>query len=99
SAFPCPSNITVTAPSSNGAVVFYPGSATGGCNPPPSLFCPPPSGSTSPIGTTTVTCTASNSCGQVTNCSFTVTVTPQTNPPIVLTCSSNISVTATSPNP
>ncbi len=91
----CSSNITVTTAScnSNSAVVFYSSSASGGCNPPPSLFCTPPSGSSFPVGTTTVTCTASNSCGQVTNCSFTVTVNQAAPPPIVLTCSSNISVT------
>src|ERR1019366_9487783 len=36
-----------------------------------------------------------DSCGNSTNCSFTVTVT---RPPIVLTCSSNITVTAASSN-
>src|SRR5262249_61016426 len=91
----CSSNIVVTAsPCSNSAVVFYSGSASGGCNPPPSLFCNPPSGSSFPLGTNTVTCTASNSCGQVTNFSFTVTVLPGTCPGLVLTCSSNIVVTA-----
>src|SRR5262249_60933749 len=91
----CSSNIVVTASAcSNSAVVFYSSSASGGCNPPPSLFCTPPSGSTFPLGTTTVTCTASNSCGQITNCSFTVTVNPAVCPPLVLTCSSNITVSA-----
>ena len=89
----CSSNLTVTATSSNGAVVFYSSSASGGCSPPPFLSCNPPSGSTFPIGTTTVTCTASDGCGTSTNCSFTVTVT---RPPINLTCSSNLTVTATS---
>jgi autotransporter-associated beta strand protein len=93
----CSSNITVTTAScnSNSAVVFYSSSASGGCNPPPSLFCTPPSGSTFPIGTTTVTCTASNSCGQITNCSFTVTVKPPTCPPIIVNCSSNLVFTNT----
>jgi hypothetical protein len=89
----CSSNITVSATSSNGAVVFYSSSASGGCSPPPVLICNPPSGSTFPIGITLVTCTASDSCGNKTNCSFQVTVV---RPPITLTCSSNITVTTAS---
>jgi len=41
------------------------------------LSSSPPSGSTFPFGTTTVYTTASDSCGDSTNCSFTVTVEPQ----------------------
>jgi len=91
----CSTNITATATSSNGAVVFYNSTASGGCSPPPSLSCNPPSGSTFPIGTTTVTCTASDTCGQSTNCSFTVKVV---RPPLVLACSTNLTVGATSSN-
>src|SRR5262249_24791170 len=36
--------------------------------------CSPASGSMFPIGTTTVTCTASDACGQTATCSFKVTV-------------------------
>src|SRR5262249_29560737 len=36
--------------------------------------CNPPSGSTFPIGTTTVTCTVSDACGNTASCSFTVKV-------------------------
>jgi hypothetical protein len=88
----CSSNITVAATSATGAVVTYTSSASGGC-PPVTINCNPPSGSTFAIGTTTVTCTASDACGQTANCSFTVTVNPPTQ--ITLTCSSNITVTAT----
>ena len=70
----CSTNITVSATSAAGAIVTYSSSATGGCSPPPFLNCTPPSGSTFPIGTTIVTCTASDSCGTITNCSFQVTV-------------------------
>jgi autotransporter-associated beta strand protein len=95
----CSSNIVVTAPPcSNSAVVFFSSSASGGCSPPPFLNCMPPSGSSFPLGTTTVTCTASDSCGGSTNCSFTITVNPYVCPPLVLNCSSNLSVPATSPN-
>jgi hypothetical protein len=89
----CSTNITVRATSSSGATVFYTSTASGGCNPPISPNCNPPSGSTFPIGTTSVTCTASDTCGQSTNCSFIVTVT---RPPIALTCSTNITVTTSS---
>jgi hypothetical protein len=90
----CSSNITLTAaPCSNSAVVFYSSSASGGC-PPANVFCNPPSGSSFPLGTTMVTCTASDSCGNSTNCSFNVTVNPYVCPPLVLNCSSNITVTA-----
>ena len=91
----CPSNITVTATSSNGATVFFTATASGGCSPPPSVLATPPSGSTFPVGTTTVFTTASDTCGNSTNCSFTVTVV---KPPISLTCSSNLTVTAPSSN-
>src|ERR1035441_3552460 len=92
----CSSNITVTATSSNGAVVFFSNSASGGCSPPPSVNAMPPSGSTFPIGITTVFTTASDNCGTSTNCSFTVRVNPPVHPPIVLNCSSNITVNASS---
>ncbi|MFZ0826555.1 MAG: HYR domain-containing protein [Verrucomicrobiia bacterium] len=70
----CSSNLTVNATSSGGATVFFNVTATGGCSPPPLVVANPPSGSTFPIGTTTVDTTASDSCGDSTNCSFTVTV-------------------------
>jgi uncharacterized repeat protein (TIGR01451 family) len=91
----CSSNITVTATSSSGANVFFSVSASGGCST-PNVTATPPSGSTFPVGTTTVIVTASDSCGTSTNCSFTVTVNPPVYPPIVLNCSSNITTTATS---
>lgn len=74
----CPANMTVTATSAAGAVVNYPASlVSGGCIA-PSLICNPPSGSNFPIGTTTVTCTASDTCGSTAQCTFTVTVNPPT---------------------
>src|ERR1019366_1704639 len=93
-ALTCSSNITVGATNSSGATVFYSSSATGGCSM-PSVSCSPPSGSRFPIGSTPVTCTASDTCGTTTNCGFTVTVT---RIPIALTCSSNITVTAADPS-
>jgi len=85
----CPTNITVTATSSNGAVVSFAAAASGGCSS-PNVVASPPSGSTFPVGTTTVTTTAGDSCGTSTNCSFIVTVNPPLTPmtvtvPTVLT--------------
>ena len=71
----CPINMTTTATSVNGAVVTYPTpTATTGAT----VTCTPPSGSTFPIGVTTVTCTATNSAGSA-SCSFTVTINPQSS--------------------
>jgi hypothetical protein len=90
----CSSNISVAATSSSGAVVYFNVNASGGCSPPPFVTANPPSGSTFPIGSTTVLSSASDSCGNSTNCSFTVTVT---NTPIFIVCPSNIVVTSTVP--
>lgn len=83
----CPTNITVNTCSNTCQVVGYPsptvvnGVLTG---------CTPPSGYCFPIGTSTVTCRATNACGSSV-CTFTVTVRPV--PPAVITCPSNIVVT------
>ena len=94
----CSSNLTITASTPNGTNVYFTTSAYGGCSSPLNLSSSPPSGSTFPIGQTTVTTTASDNCGNTTNCTFTVTVNRQTYPPIVLTCSSNLTITASTPN-
>jgi hypothetical protein len=54
-----PDNINVEATSPNGAVVTFTATATDGAT----VTCTPPSGSTFPIGTTTVSCTATNPAG------------------------------------
>src|SRR5207253_6536063 len=56
-------------------VVNFTVTASGGCSP-PTVVANPPSGSTFPVGTTTVTATASDTCGNSASCSFTVTVLP-----------------------
>jgi fluoride ion exporter CrcB/FEX len=89
----CPTNMTVQATNPAGAVVNYTVLVSGGC-PPINTNCTPPSGSTFPIGNTVVNCQATDSCGQSTNCSFTITVVPK---PLSITCPSNITVRATSP--
>jgi hypothetical protein len=56
--------------------------------------CSPASGSTFPLGTTTVTCSATDAAGNTGNNSFTVTVQDTTAP--TLTLPSNMTVSATS---
>src|SRR5207247_1041782 len=52
------------------------------------LVSTPPSGSTFPLGTTTVTNTAPDASGNSSTCTFTVTITDTQNP--VLTCPANL---------
>ena len=80
----CPSNITTVATGPSGANVFFNVNASGGCSPPPFVTANPPSGSTFPVGTTTVLATASDTCGNSTNCSFQVSVRPRVPTIIIL---------------
>ena len=66
----CPPDQTILT-CSNSAKAFYKASATGNLGP---ILCVPPSGSTFPIGTNTVTCTVTNICGATAWCSFKVIV-------------------------
>lgn len=72
-----PADITAEATSPSGAVVTYTATADTG-----TISCSPASGSTFPLGTTTVQCTATNSDGTTTG-SFHVTV-QDTTPPDIL---------------
>jgi X-Pro dipeptidyl-peptidase len=69
-----PADITVDATSPAGAVVTYTATATDNEDPDPSIHCLPASGSTFPIGTTTVNCTATDASGNSSRGSFTVHV-------------------------
>lgn len=83
----CPANITKNNdPGSCSAVVTYSVVASG--TPAPTVTCTLPSGSSFPVGTTTVNCTATNGIGNPATCSFTVTVKDAEAP--VVTCSANI---------
>jgi hypothetical protein len=73
----CPSNIAAVASSSRvGTVVHYAVSATDDMDASPTIECTPPSGSTFPVGTTPVICTATDDAGNVSRCTFDVTVLP-----------------------
>jgi hypothetical protein len=77
-----PGPITVDATSASGASVTYSVSATDDADPNPTVSCSPPSGSTFPIGESTVTCTATDASGNVASGSFTVVVQDATAPDI-----------------
>jgi lysophospholipase L1-like esterase len=70
----CPSPITVSGVVGGGEIITYPTATVTGGLPPVVVACNPPSGTTFPPGTTTATCTASDSLGRQTACSFTVTL-------------------------
>jgi len=70
----CPANITVTAASGKRlTIVTYAVTAADNCSP-VTVTCNPPSGSSFPIGTTPVSCSATDASNNTASCSFTVTV-------------------------
>src|SRR5207245_774789 len=77
----CNTNITAVATNCAGNVVTYIASATDSCGL-GNFDCSPRSGSTFPIGVTTVTCSATDSGGNSNSCSFTVTFVPSASPSI-----------------
>ncbi len=58
------------------------------------LVSDPPSGYNFPLGTTTVTSTATDTMGNSNTCTFTVTVIQNTNPPVISHCPSSIAICA-----
>lgn len=72
----CPTNLTVSACDTNGAVVNYAVTTSDNCSGPVTLVCTPPSGSVFPVGVTLVTCIATDECGNTNQCTFTVNVAP-----------------------
>src|SRR4029077_15276530 len=85
----CPSNLVLTADAGrcSRSNVTFAVSATDNCNV-TNLVSSPPTGSTFPVGTTTVTNTATDASGNTSSCTFTVTVTDNQNP--VTTCPGNL---------
>jgi hypothetical protein len=69
-----PSDITAEATSTSGAIVTYIATAADDTDGPIVPSCVPSSGSTFTLGTTTVTCTASDTAGNTASASFNVTV-------------------------
>lgn len=86
----CPDITKPTDPGQCTAVVTYASVATDNC-PGVTSMCTPPSGSTFPLGPTTVNCTATDTSNNTSECSFTVTV-QDTKPPTLTPCPMNMSV-------
>jgi sugar lactone lactonase YvrE len=89
-----PSPITAEATGAAGATVTYSATANDNVDGPIAPTCSPASGTTFPIATTTVTCTATDAAGNTATGSFMVTVQDTTAPS--LTVPANIVVTAAS---
>ena len=92
-----PSNISAAATSSSGATVTYSASASDVVDGGVTVNCSPSSGSTFGFGTTTVSCSATDSHGNGASGSFTVTVSDST-PPVVSVPSSPVTASTTSPS-
>jgi RNA polymerase sigma factor (sigma-70 family) len=90
-----PANRTVQATSTRGAVVSYAATATDLVDGPVTPACAPVSGTTFPVGTTQVTCTARDKRGNRASASFTVTVTPFPQPDLVVSSVTGTSFTIT----
>ena len=91
-----PVDITVNEDGASGAaVVSFTATATDLVDANPLVACVPPSGSSFPVGTTTVDCTATDAADNVSQASFTVTVVDTTAP--ALTELVALTLQATSP--
>ena len=90
----CPLNITQPAPAGqcSATVTYSLPTVTENCGAAPTPVCNPPSGSTFPIGTTTVNCTATDTSSNVGACSFTVSITGNQ---FSITCPANITANTT----
>ncbi len=89
----CSSNIVANAAAGQTSLVvnFPAPAATDNC-PGVTASCTPPSGSTFPLGNTTVTCVATDAAGNSNTCAFAITVnSTTTNTPPAIACPANIS--------
>jgi Tol biopolymer transport system component len=71
-----PDGMTVDATSPAGALVVFAASATDNVDPDVPVTCTPASGSLFPVGTTTVTCTATDDAGNTASAAFDIVVRP-----------------------
>jgi len=69
-----PADITANATSPSGATVSYVVTATDSIDPHPTVNCTPASGSTFPVGTTAIACTATDASGNIAKANFNVRV-------------------------
>ena len=84
-----PANQNVGASGPSGAIVTYTATAVDAVDGSVAVTCVPPSGSTFPIGVTTVNCSAADSRSNSGSASFTVTVTDTTAPTVTITAPAN----------
>ena len=91
-----PGPITNEATSPDGAVVTFNATAEDARDGSVEVSCTPPSGSTFPIGTTSVSCSATDAAGNTSTATFNVIVQDTTAPSI--TAPPNITVEATGPS-
>ncbi len=89
----CPANITMSTDAGlcTGTVTWNPITVTDNCDLSPSVTCDFNSGDSFPIGTTTVTCTATDASGNMNVCTFNVTIV-DTEPPMISGCLPNLTI-------
>jgi hypothetical protein len=92
-----PDPLTVDATSAAGAAVSYAATVTDDRDAEPSLECGPVSGSTFPVGTSTIKCTAQDTAGNSSTGTSSVTVVALDRSAPVITTPAAITVNATSP--
>lgn len=93
-----PGDITTTTTDPSGAVVTYSASATDDVDGALTPVCSPASGSTFPVGTTPVLCTATDTHNNTGSAGFSVTVNLQDTTPPVVTVPADISTTTADPS-
>jgi lysophospholipase L1-like esterase len=79
-AITCPAAVSAQSTNGNPVLVQYPAPTVVTGAPPASATCTPPSGAAFPVGSTVVTCTASDAIRRTDACAFAVTVRP---PPVI----------------
>ncbi|MBK9008976.1 MAG: HYR domain-containing protein [Anaerolineae bacterium] len=89
-----PANIIVEATGVSGAVVNYSASASDNLDPAPTFGCSQSSGSTFPLGITTVSCTSTDQAGNSSVGSFTITVQDTTAPTLPLPADMTVEATS-----
>jgi len=78
----CPGSVYAETYDPSGTRVYFTVTASDNCDPSPVVSCTPPSGSWFPVGTTWVSCVATDACGNRSTCSFPVTVELANRPPV-----------------
>lgn len=94
-AISCPADVIVESHSPQGTAVNFAARASSSCGLSVSVTCTPPSGSLFPLGTTVVTCKATDKEAHEAVCSFTVTVTDKTAPALAVPASFRAHCTGT----